>query len=118
MLNKAVRVLIITNGLILFAGALLGPIYAFFVKEIGGGILETSLTIGVFGLAAALTTYLTGLYVDRIKRPAMIVVVGYIVMGVGFFLYIFVESLWMLFLVQIVIGFAEAFYSPAIDTLI
>ena len=38
-------------------------------------------------------------------------------MGLGFLLYIFVNSIWFLFGVQILIGFAEAFYSPAFDAL-
>ena len=36
-------------------------------------------------------------------------------MGIGFILYIFVNSVWSLFGVQALIGFAEAFYSPAFD---
>jgi MFS family permease len=36
-------------------------------------------------------------------------------MGIGFILYIFVNSIWFLFGVQVLIGFAEAFCSPAFD---
>ena len=115
--NKALRILLITNGLVLLAGAMLGPIYALFVERIGGDLLDASLTGGLFALAAGVTTLIAGKFVDKNKRNELIIVLGYFTMGLGFLLYIFVNSIWFLFGVQILIGFAEAFYSPAFDAL-
>ncbi len=117
LFNKALRVLLITNGLVLFAGAMLGPIYALFVEEVGGDILDAGFTSGLFALAAGVTTLIAGKFADKNKRDDLIVASGYFVMGIGFFLYIFVNSIWFLFMVQILTGFAEAFYSPAFDAL-
>ncbi len=117
LFNKALRILLVTNGLVLLAGAMLGPIYALFVEEIGGNLLDASLTGGFFALAAGITTLIAGKYADKSKRDEIIVAWGYIVMGIGFFLYTLVDSIWFLFGVQVVIGFAEAFYSPAFDAL-
>jgi predicted MFS family arabinose efflux permease len=117
LFNRALRILLITNGLILLAGAMLGPIYALFIEKIGGDLLDASLTGGLFALAAGITTLIAGNFVDRNKRDELIVAFGYLVMGVGFFLYLFVNSLLFLLVVQVVIGFAEAFYSPAFDSL-
>jgi len=115
--NKALRILLITNGVILLAAAMLGPIYALFVEKIGGDLLDASLTGGVFALAAGIATLIAGRYADKIKESRYIVAGGYFFMGVGFFLYIFVDSIWFLFLVQVIIGFAEATYAPAFDAL-
>ncbi len=117
LFNKALRILLITNGLVLLAGAMLGPIYALFVENIGGDLLDASLTGGFFALAAGVTTLIAGKFADKNKRDELIVASGYLVMGIGFLLYIFVNSIWFLFGVQILIGFAEAFYSPAFDAL-
>ncbi|MBW3021873.1 MFS transporter [Candidatus Woesearchaeota archaeon] len=115
--NGSLRILLITNGLVLIAGAMLAPIYALFVDKVGGSLLDASLTGGIFALAAGITTLIAGRYADKIKNSELIVVAGYLMMGLGFFLYIFVNSVIFLFLVQVLIGFSEAFYSPAFDAL-
>ncbi|MBT5021549.1 MFS transporter [Candidatus Woesearchaeota archaeon] len=117
LFNNALRILLFTNGIVLIAGAMLGPIYALFVEQIGGDLLDASLTGGIFALAAGLTTLIAGRYADKAKRDDLIVAGGYLIMGVGFLLMNFVNSIWFLFGVQALIGFAEAFYSPAFDAL-
>ncbi len=115
ILNKALRILLMTNGMVLVAGAMLGPIYALFVEKMGGSLLDASFAGGIFALAAGLTTLVAGKFADGYKRDERIVAAGYSLMGLGFFLYLFADSVWFLFGVQALIGFAEAFYSPAFD---
>jgi len=115
--NKAIKTLLATNAAILFAAAMLGPIYALFVEEIGGNLLDASLAGGVFALAAGLTSLLSGRFSDKIKESRLIVVVGYALIGVGFVLYLVVSSMWSLLLIQAIIGLGEAIYSPAFDAL-
>ena len=115
--NRPLRILLATNAMILVAVAMLGPIYALFVEEIGGDLLDAAFTGGIFALAAGLTTLVAGRYIDKVKRDELIVVLGYVVVGVSFFLYTQVSSIMTLFMVQILIGFGEAIYSPAFDTL-
>lgn len=117
LFNKALRILLITNGLVLIAGAMLGPIYALFVKQIGGDLFDASITGGVFALAAGITTLIAGRYADKIDHDELIVALGYVFMGFGFILYLFVNSIWFLFGIQLLTGFAEAIYSPAFDAL-
>lgn len=114
---KVLRILLATNGLILFAGAMLGPIYALFVDEVGGDILDAGLAGGIFALTAGVTTIIAGKYADRIKETELFVVVGYALIGTGFLLYTQVHSVMTLLLVQVLIGIAEALYSPAFDAL-
>ncbi|MEK9209214.1 MAG: MFS transporter [Patescibacteria group bacterium] len=115
--NKAIRILLVTNGLILIAGAMLGPIYALFVEKIGGDLLDASLSFSVFMVTAGVVTLISGKFSDKLKESELVVVWGYIVMGVGFFSYTLVNSLWSLLLVQVLIGLGEAIYNPAFDAL-
>ena len=113
--NKAHKVLLVTNSIILLAGAMIGPIYALFVEDIGGDLLDASLAGAVFALAAGITVLVSGRWSDRVKDPELIVVLGYVVIGLGFLSLIWVDSIWTLLVVQAIIGFGEALYSPAYD---
>ncbi len=113
--NKALRILLSTNAIILVANAMLGPIYALFVEKVGGSLLNASIAKGLFALAAGITTLLSGKYSDKVKEKELVVVLGYIIMGVGFLLYTWVDTIIFLFVVQIISGFGEAIYSPAFD---
>jgi MFS family permease len=117
LFNHSLKILVGTNALILIAGAMLGPIYALFVEEIGGDLMDASLAGAIFALAAGITTLISGRFADKLKNPKMVVIVGYVIMMIGFLLLTTVNSVWFLFVVQAMIGFGEAIYSPAFDAL-
>ena len=117
ILNKALKILLLTDGLIRLAGAMLAPIYALFVHEIGGDILDAGLAGAVFALAAGVTVLLSGKVSDEVHECKNIVVIGYCVMGIAFFCLLFVDSIWGLFAVQVMTGLGEALYVPAYDAL-
>jgi predicted MFS family arabinose efflux permease len=97
------------------AGAMLGPIYALFVEKVGGDLMDASIAGGIFAFVAGLTTLISGKYSDKIKENELIIVGGYLIMGTGFLLYFWVNSIVFLFIVQAIIGLGEAIYSPAFD---
>lgn len=113
--NRALRILLITNALILIASYMLGPIYAIFIEDIGGNLLDASFAGATFALSAGITSLLSGRMSDKVNRPELVVVFGYILIGIGYILYIFVNSIWFLLVCQVVIGLGEAIYSPAFD---
>lgn len=113
--NRALQILLSTNAMILLAVTMFGPISAIFVEKIGGNLMDASVAGGIFALVAGLTTLVSGKYSDRFKENELIVVLGYAIMGVGFILYIFVDSVIFLFIVQVIVGLGEAIYSPAFD---
>lgn len=96
---------------------MLGPIYALFVEEIGGSLLDASIAGAIFAFTAGLVTILSGKLSDKVRQSELIMILGYVLMGTGFFLYQFVDSVMFLFSIQILIGFGEAIYSPAFDKL-
>lgn len=113
--NKAIRILLATNGLILVSGAMFGPIYAIFVEKVGGDLLDASYAFAAFALAGGITTLVSGRYTDKLKDNELIIVLGYFIMGLGYFGYIFVDSIFALLIVQVIIGLGEAIYAPAFD---
>lgn len=115
--DKAIPIIISTDSIVMLATAMLGPIYALFVDEIGGTLLDASLAGAVFALAAGITTIFGGRLTDKIKEKELIVVVGYLIISAGFFLMTQVRTIELLFVIQALIGLGEALYVPAFDTL-
>ena len=115
--NFALRILLITDGLVVFSGAMLGPIYALFVRDIGGDILDTGLAAGVFTATAGIVVFLSGRFSDKIKETELIVSLGYAIMGTGFLSYTLVHSVSQLLIAQVIIGFGQALCSPSFDAL-
>ena len=115
--NKGLRILLLTNALILISSAMLAPIYAFFIEGVGGDILDASFAGTAFALTAALTSFVTGKMSDKVREGEFVVILGYSLMALGYFLLIFVDSIGSLLFVQILLGFGEAIYSPSFDAL-
>lgn len=115
--NVALRILLMTDGLVVFSAAMLGPIYALFVHDIGGDILDTGLAAGVFTATAGIVVFLSGRFSDRVKEAEIVVASGYAIMATGFFGYLVVQSVAELLIVQVIIGFGQALCSPSFDAL-
>lgn len=117
LFNRATKILLSTDSIVLVSAAMLGPFYTIFVENIGGNLFDISLTIAIFAFVAGITTLIAGRYTKKIEEEELVVAIGYALMGVGFFLYLLVDSIWSLFAVQVLIGFAGAIYAPALDYL-
>ncbi len=116
-LNKPLRILLYTNILILLSAAMFAPMYAVYVQRIGGDLLDAGITGGLFAFTAGVVMLTMGKYADHVKHKERVVIAGYLMIGVGFLLYLLVHSIWQLFWVQVLIGFGEACYTPAFDGL-
>jgi MFS family permease len=116
-LNKPLRILLVNDTLVLVAASMIVPIYAVYVDEIGGDILDAGLAAGVFAGVAGVTALIAGRLSDRVRHQGRIVGMGYLLSGVGFLLYAFVSSMWQLLAVQVLIGLAQASATPAFDAL-
>ena len=116
-MHRPLKVILGTNALVILSGALLVPIWAIYVEKIGGDILTAGTAYAVFLIIAGVCIVIFGKFEDRIKRKDLVVVVAYIIMGIGFFGYILVKNPIQLFIVQAIIGLGEAIYIPALNAL-
>ena len=116
-MHRGIRTLLLAEGFFLFAGGLLGPIWAVYVEKIGGDILDASGAYGAFMLTAALTIYLLGKFEQHQRLKANFVVLGYFIGSIGYAGYLFVQNTTSLFLVQAILGLTVAIKDPAYDGL-
>ncbi|MBU5688339.1 MAG: hypothetical protein KQA41_02115 [Candidatus Aenigmarchaeota archaeon] len=69
--SRAIKILLFTNSLVMIAGAMLGPIYALFVEDVGGNLLDASITNSIFFLAAGITSIFAGSIQTILKNPSL-----------------------------------------------
>lgn len=117
MANRALRVLFFYNGIFILGGSLLGPLYAIFVSEIDNNILAVSITWSVFLLSTTLFIFIISKIGDQIKEKEYLMMAGYLVRAIAWFLFVFTTSISQLVVLQILLGLGEALGTPAFDAI-
>ena len=107
--KKNLNVFIFSNSLFALAVGLFGPFYLIFVNKMGGSIENFGFALGFIALSGALTFLIFGKYSDRIGRKPFLIVGGY-VSALIVLLYTVINSLWQLYLIQILSGFIIALF--------
>ncbi len=116
-MNKGLKVLLISDSLITLALAMVGPIYAIFVQQIGGDLLDASWAFFAFLLTSGIVVFLLGQWEDHIKHKEKFITLGYAFTALGCLSYVFVNSQLTLVLTQVILGLAEAVQLPAYDAM-
>ena len=117
IINKSLKVLFLSNSLLVFASALLGPLYAIFVTGIDEKILSVSFSWFAFLASAIFFTYLVAKYGDRVKEKEYMLLGGYIIRAVVWIFFIFVSNIEQLIILQILLGIGEALCNPSFDAI-
>jgi len=116
-MKKGIKVLLISDGWINLALGMIGPIYAIFVEEIGGDILDASWAYSTYMITAGVVMYILSKWEDRAKHKEKFVIIGYALTSLGCLLYFFVYNQFTLFIVQAVLGLSVAILDPAFDSI-
>ncbi len=99
-----------------FAFGLLAPIYAIFIDKIGGSILDIGYAYAIFAFVAGLFILIFDNSKFFVKHMRMMIVLGYSLVALCYIGYIFVESPWHLFLIQVIFGLANGILEPSWDS--
>jgi sugar phosphate permease len=113
----AQKILLSTQTIATTSAGLLAPIYAIYVEKVGGGILETSASYALFAVVYGLLMLVMGKMTDKVKYQELFIVAGFFISGIGYVGYLFVSSVFHLFILQAILGIAQAVMTPAHDGL-
>ena len=117
MINKALRVLWLYNGIFVFSGALFGPLYAVYVQGIAANPFIISITWAVFLLSSTLGMFFIARVGDSIPHKEHLLMAGFLTRALVWVLYIFVGNIYALIILQMILGLSEAFSNPAFNSL-
>lgn len=96
-----------------FAYGLFAPVYAIFVQNIGGTILDAGIAYSIYGICSGGFIIAFGSS-DFFKRNVKkIIIVGYATYSLVYYLYMFIDSPQELFCLQILIGLATGILEPS-----
>lgn len=116
-MKNGLKILIAADAFATLALGMIGPIYAIFVENIGGDILDVGWAYFVFTFTSGAVLYLISTWENKIKHKEKLVVLGYLINALGCFLYFFVDTQMALLVVQVVLGIGVAVVSPAFDSI-
>lgn len=115
-MHKQLKLFLAANSFFVFAIGMLGPIYAIYVQEIGGDILDAGTAWAIFMITSGVGILFMGKVQDKIKKDKAVMVTGYALWSIGILGYFFVSSVAQLFLLQVVIGISSVILTPAVDS--
>ncbi len=116
-MSRVNRILILATFFGFIGVGLFGPIYAIFVKQIGGDVLEAGTAYALFSIISGIFIFLIGTRDFFKKHLRGWVVFGYFLYTAGNAGYLLVQTPLHLFMVQIVLGIAGGILEPSWDGL-
>lgn len=111
--NKALRILLIFNSIFVFASSLLGPLYAIFVSGIDSKIMSVSFSWAAFLISTTICMLLLRKWGDSLKEKEYFIMASYLIRAIVWFLFPFISTLFMLVILQVILGIGEALGTPA-----
>lgn len=111
-MKKIVLLLIFVDIIFTFGAGLYGPIYAIFVNQIGGDILEAGMSWFIFMVVMGTLEIPFGKMADRYSKK-MLLAVSYALATFVIFSYMFITNIFELFVLQVIVGVAFAIGDPA-----
>jgi len=97
---------------------LLAPIYAIYIKRIGGTLIDAGVSIGIYAcLKGVLYLILKNLDEAKYSKKKMIVQ-GYLIMMVGYSFYLFAAKPIHIYGIQVLLSIGETIIMPSWSTII
>lgn len=112
-------ILYFTDGFLVAGAGLLAPIFAIYVENLGGGVLEAGLASGFFSFTAGIGIFIFSRFEDSHKKSLRkFVVFGYLLALFGYSNYLFLTSVAHLYFAQFILGIAAAIRVPSYDVML
>lgn len=112
-----IRALIAINIVIITASAFMMPLWAEFVKRVGGNLQTAGTAILTFSIVVGGFNIVAGKIESHFQRDTLFNTIGQIIMMFAYMGYFVVQQPWQLYLVQAILGLGGAFQAPALYAL-
>lgn len=114
--NKVYYYLLYASLLASFADSLFGPLYAVFVQNIGGGILDVGNTIALYSITTGILIIAAGKISDSVSKE-LLAFIGFGISALGTIGYLFIETSTQLYLLQLIFALSTALLTAPLSAL-
>src|SRR6266478_3809677 len=112
-MHRNIKILLTCSMLIHGGINLLAPIYAIFIKNIGGTILDASVTVGFYAVLKGILYFVfMNLKESKFSRKIMISF-GYFMFFVSYVMYMFASNVYHVLIIQGLLAFGEVIINPS-----
>ena len=117
-MNRNIKILL-TSSILIHSGVnLLAPVYAIFIKNIGGTIFDAGATIGFYAILVGVLYLLFGKIKEQTLSRKQMISLGYLFFFIGYVLYIFASSPLHIFGIQSLLAIGQAIVNPSWSAII
>ena len=109
---NALKILYVSNGVFVFAGAMLVPLYALFAESVGADMLTISVLAATMLISKVLATISIRWLGDSVAETEYLLILGFLLRALGWLVLLFFPIVFGLFVAQIIIGFGDGVGSP------
>lgn len=95
-----------------FGAGFFTPVYAVFVKNIGGSLLDAGIAWALYSIFLGVFVFVFGKLEDKKLDKKKMVVIGYLILSASTLGYIIISSPFHLFILQAIIGLASGMLIP------
>ena len=117
-LNSTLRILFLTNGCLVVGVTAVTPIYALFAEAIGASVFEVGVLAAVLFFGKTIGLTIMALWGDVAVHKARLYIWGFALQTAAWLLLVLADDLWLLYVVQILIGLSYALSVPAFRMLV
>jgi predicted MFS family arabinose efflux permease len=112
-MHKNIKILLGASILIHSGINFLSPIFAIYIKDIGGTLLDAGAAVGIYAILKGVFYFLfKNIREDKVSRKMMISG-GYFIMFIGYFLYLFASKPYHIYLIQGILSLGETIVTPS-----
>ena len=112
-MHKNIKLLLLASILIHSGTNLLAPIYAIFISDIGGNLLDAGVAVGIYALLKGILYFVFDKMDETRFNKRLMMFSGYTIMGVAYALYIFATIPLHVFLIQALLAVGETVINPS-----
>jgi MFS family permease len=113
-MKNILKLLLVADGLVIFAAALWIPLYAIFVEQLNGTILDVGIAWAIAMFVYATLEIPFGKLADHHQKK-FFMAGEYLLMGIVFLYLTTITQIWELFIAEFLLGISAAIGTPAYD---